>query len=69
MEAKIPAVVLTFATAVPQLGPLAPRPVAWKEYCGEWVIVFEDGRKLRFMEAPQEKRPAISTAPRRKERS
>ncbi len=69
MDERIPAVVLALAAAVPQLGPRAPRPIAWKEYSGEWVIVFEAGRKLRFMVAPQEKRPAISTAPRRKERS
>ncbi len=67
---KIPAIVLALAAAVPQLGPLAPRPIAWKEYPGEWVVVFEDGRKLRFAEAaPQERRPAPATSTRRKERS
>ncbi len=44
-----PAIVMALAACMPQHGPLPPQPVAWKEYPGEWVIAFEDGRKLRFV--------------------
>lgn len=46
---SIPAIVMALAARVPQHGPLPPQPVAWKEYPGEWVIAFEDGRKLHFV--------------------
>ncbi len=50
---RIPAIVMGLAGAVPQLGPRPPQPVAWKETPTEWVIVFEDGRKLRFIKEPE----------------
>ena len=46
--AEIPAIVTALASGVPQLGPLPPRPIAWKPTASGWVIIFEDGRKLTF---------------------
>ncbi len=66
MRAQIPAAVAALAAAVPQLGPQPPRPIAWKEYPGEWVIVFEDGRKLRFVKAAP---PAGAPVPTKKEKT
>jgi hypothetical protein len=52
MSRKIPLTVQALARLVPQLGPLPPHPFAWKEYADAWVIVFDDGRKLRFEKSP-----------------
>src|SRR5512146_446267 len=55
----IPAVVMALAASVEQLGPLPPRPIAWHEDAGGWVIVLEDGRKLRFS---RDTKPAAAPA-------
>jgi hypothetical protein len=43
-----PAEIYKLAASVPQYGPLPPHLIAWGEREHEWVIVFEDGRKLTF---------------------
>ena len=60
--ADIPAAVLALAATVPQAGPLPPHPIAWRETPDGWVVVFEDGRKMRF---PREATaaPIVTPAP------
>lgn len=50
-DSRIPAVVMALSRCVAQLGPLPPHPCAWKEYPNAWVVVFDDGRKIRFEKA------------------
>jgi hypothetical protein len=44
----IPLTVLQFAMLDSADGGITPaNPIAWRETADEWVIVYEDGRKLR----------------------
>lgn len=62
-----PAVVLALAASLPQLGPLPPRPTAWREYPDRWVICLEDGRKLTFTKEPAPAQ-AVNPAPTKKKK-
>ena len=61
--AEIPAIVAALASSVPQLGPLPPHPIAWKQTASGWVIIFEDGRKVTFENVSHLQEPAAPPTP------
>jgi hypothetical protein len=68
MSDTIPQIVLTLAKEAATERVPNPKPIAWKQYPGSWVIVFEDGRKLNFVktEAIPEATPPAESKPKRK---
>ncbi len=54
---SIPLPVLQFALLDSKDGGLTPaNPIAWRETAEEWIIIYEDGRKIRHSKT--EPRPA-----------
>jgi len=57
-----PSIVLALAKHAATEHVTDPNPIDWHEYPREWVIVFEDGRKLHFEKAAVIEAPIAKVA-------
>ncbi len=66
---NLPAAVLALAHAIDQLGPNPPTVLTFRQDGNQWVVIFEDGRKLRTPVSDPDRIPWVEPKPTKKRRS